>query len=371
MKIAICLNKYFPYGGLQRDFLRIANVLVQRGHYVRVYTQKWLGSEPPSSFELVLVPVHSFTNHGRNYQFYKWVQNHLKTHPVDRIVGFNKMPGLDVYYGADICYAEKVEKEKNWFYKLSPRYRHFYEFEKLTVARGLKTKLMIITPNQQHDFQKHYQTESDRFYLLPPGISQDRVYSNFDPTKRGSFRSEFSLKESDFALLQIGSDFKRKGVDRSITALSSLPYELRKQTFLFIVGQDNPNKFKQLAKNLNVERQVKFMGGRDDVPRFIAGSDLFLHPARSENTGTVILEALVGGLPEIVTSVCGYAPYVVKANSGLVVEDPFEQSQYNVFLQNSLNQEKLKEWKKNACCFAEHEDLYSLPEKAADIILEK
>ena len=113
------------------------------------------------------------------------------------------------------------------------------------------------------------------------------------------------------------------------------------------------------------------MGGRDDVPRFIAGSDLFLHPARSENTGTVILEALVGGLPEIVTSVCGYAPYVVKANSGLVVEDPFEQSQYNVFLQNSLNQEKLKEWKKNACCFAEHEDLYSLPEKAADIILEK
>ena len=41
MKIAICLYKYFPFGGLQRDFLRIAEVLVKRGHEVRVYTREW------------------------------------------------------------------------------------------------------------------------------------------------------------------------------------------------------------------------------------------------------------------------------------------------------------------------------------------
>lgn len=39
---------------------------------------------------------------------------HLREHPVDRVVGFNKMPGLDVYYAADVCYAEKVAQEKGF-----------------------------------------------------------------------------------------------------------------------------------------------------------------------------------------------------------------------------------------------------------------
>lgn len=370
MKIAICLYKYFPYGGLQRDFLRIANTLIHRGHSVRVYTQKWIGETCPSNMELVIVPVHSLTNHGKSIQFHKWVQKHLENNPVDRIVGFNKMPDLDVYYGADVCYAEKVDREKSWFYKLGARYKILANFERLTVGKGLKTKLMIITPNQQKDFQKHYQTESERFYLLPPGISKDRKYENFKHNLRETFRNSFFLSDSDFLLLQIGSDFQRKGVDRSIIALAALPPELQKRTFLYVVGQDNSKKFERLAKKLEVTKQVRFFGGRDDIPSFIAGADLFLHPARSENTGTVILEALVGGLPEIVTEVCGYAPYVVRAQSGLVIADPFVQAQYNSALLSALDRQKLMKWKQNACYFADHEDLYSLPEKAADIILE-
>ncbi len=34
------------------------------------------------------------------------------------------MPGLDVYYAADVCYAEKVAQEKV-FYRLTSRYRHY------------------------------------------------------------------------------------------------------------------------------------------------------------------------------------------------------------------------------------------------------
>lgn len=34
-----------------------------------------------------------------------WVLAHLKQHPAERIIGFNKMPGLDVY-AADVCYAQ-------------------------------------------------------------------------------------------------------------------------------------------------------------------------------------------------------------------------------------------------------------------------
>ena len=36
MRIAFCLFKYFPYGGMQRDALRIARLLLARGHAVEL-----------------------------------------------------------------------------------------------------------------------------------------------------------------------------------------------------------------------------------------------------------------------------------------------------------------------------------------------
>ena len=56
MIVAFCLYKYFPFGGLQRDFMRIAQTVAARGHHVRVYTQSWEG-ECPDVFELIKVAV--------------------------------------------------------------------------------------------------------------------------------------------------------------------------------------------------------------------------------------------------------------------------------------------------------------------------
>ena len=56
MQLAFCLYKYFPYGGLQRDFLRIALVCQARGHAIRVYTLDWQG-ELPAGVAVVRVRV--------------------------------------------------------------------------------------------------------------------------------------------------------------------------------------------------------------------------------------------------------------------------------------------------------------------------
>ena len=63
--------------------------------------------------------------------------------------------------------------------------------------------------------------------------------------------------------------------------------------------------FKRLAKKLDLTHQVQFLGGRDDIPRFLFAADLLVHPAYNENTGTVLLEALVAGLPVVTTPTCG------------------------------------------------------------------
>ena len=41
MRYAFCIFKYFPFGGIQRDGLKIAQTLVQRGHQIRFYALSW------------------------------------------------------------------------------------------------------------------------------------------------------------------------------------------------------------------------------------------------------------------------------------------------------------------------------------------
>lgn len=368
MIVAFCLYKYFPFGGLQRDFMRIASTVAARGHHVRVYTQSWEG-DCPKAFELIRVPVKSHTNHGRNAEYYAWVQEHLKTHPADRVVGFNKMPGLDVYFAADVCYAEKVAQEKGFFYRLTSRYRHYAAFERATFEQGKSTKLMMLTDKQIADFQKHYQTEPERFQILPPGIYPDRKYSEQIPGSREIYRQKNGINEQQNLLLQVGSDFVRKGVDRSIEALASLPESLRHNTLLFVVGQDKPRKFEALAEKLGVRSNVRFFSGRNDVSELMAAADLLLHPAYQEAAGIVLLEAIAAGLPVLVTSVCGYAHYIADANCGTAIAEPFFQEQLNEVLRKALTQSPLRAaWAENARHYADTQDLYSLPEKAADII---
>lgn len=369
MNIAFCLYKYFPYGGLQRDFLRVALTVAARGHHVQVFTQSWQG-ERPEGLEIILVPVTARTNHGKNEQYYQWVQNYLSQHPVDRIVGFNKMPGLDVYYAADVCYAEKVAREKGFFYKLTRRYRHYSAFEKATFQQGSGTTLLMLTDKQIGDFKQHYHTESQRFRILPPGIYPDRKYSLQPENSRQIVREKNGIGLDQFLLLQVGSDFKRKGVPRSLQALASLPETIRHRTQLMVVGQDKADRYRAQARQLGIEEQVQFFSGRDDVAELMSAADLLLHPAVQEAAGIVLLEAVVAGLPVLTTEVCGYAGYISVTQCGVVIPEPFTQDKLNTALFDALqNNEQRSRWAGNARHFADTEDLYSLADKAADIIL--
>ena len=159
-------------------------------------------------------------------------------------------------------------------------------------------------------------------------------------------------------------------MDRTLKALASLPSEQRERTQLIVIGQDDPKPFVVQAAALGLSKQVKILKGRSDIPRFLLGADLLMHPAYNENTGTVLLEALVSGLPVLVTDVCGYAHYIEDANCGQVLSGPFQQKQLDQVLSDSLADAQLRaDWSANALNYAKTADLYSMPQRAADIIL--
>ncbi|MGP1956816.1 MAG: glycosyltransferase family 4 protein [Arsenophonus sp. NC-PE1-MAG3] len=366
MEIAFCLYKYFPFGGLQRDFIQILSACQKWGHRIRVYTMVWDG-EIPAHINVIIIPVKSYTNHGRNEAFYNQVKIHLTKNLTDIIVGFNKMPGLDIYYAADICYAEK---EKGFFYKLTKRYKHYVAYEKAVFDANSYTKLLMLTQHQINDFKKHYNTSDERFYLLPPGIDPSKKYDQQIIDAKLIYRKKNAISKDQFLLLQVGSDFKRKGVDRTLKSIASLPDFIKNKTILMVVGQDSPTSYQRLAKKLRIDKQVLFFYGRNDISELMAAADILIHPAYQEAAGIVLIEAIAAGLPVITTEICGYSPYIKHANCGIIINEPYKQKNLNNALITTLtNKSILNQWFKSACRFSDTQDLYSLPEKAADIIL--
>jgi len=368
MRFAFCLFKYFPFGGLQRDFLRIATECAQRGHQVDVYTQQWEG-EKPSTISVHLIPAIGWQNHIRNKNYIIQLKTLLAEQHYDLVVGFNKMPGLDVYFAADTCFQAKVNAQHGPWYKLTPRYRYYVAAEKMVFAQHAKTKLLLISPKQQAEFEHYYQTESDRFYLLPPGISKDRIAPGNAAEIRLTTRAELNLSAQQLLLLCVGSGFKTKGLDRVLIGIAKLPREIKQRVKLIIIGEDRVLPFRRQAKRLGILQQIEFLGGRNDVPRFLLAADVLLHPAYNENTGTVLLEAAVSGLPVLTTDVCGYADYIKTAQVGIVLPSPFQQARFNQALADMLlSSEDRKHWQQNGLAFANQADIYSMAKHAADII---
>ncbi len=369
MKLAFCLFNYFPYGGLQRDFLRILRVCRDRGHEIHVFTARWEGKQEPG-ITLHLLPTRGWQNHVKAASFAKACKSEIAQGQFDLTVGFNKMPHLDIYYAADVCYVARIHEDRSKLYTLLPRYRQWAALENAVFAKSLPTHIFLISAKQQEHYTQYYQTEANRFHLLPPGIDKDRLRTDAAITTRQNLRSKHKIADDKIILLMIGSGFKTKGVDRSIRALASLPDNVRARLELWVIGKDEPGAFLALAKTLKISEKVSFLGAKDDVPAYLLAADLLLHPSYHENTGTVILEALAAGLPVLTVAACGYAFYVEKANAGKVLPAPFKQQDWNQLLLNLITQNQLKQLGENGFQFAKNADIYDLPKKAADLIEE-
>ena len=367
MHLSFLIYSYFPFGGLQRDFFRVVTECILRGHKITVYTLSWDG-DIPNGINVILVPVTTQKRIKRNEAYTKWVQSALKQRDDSVVIGFNKMPFLDIYFAADPCFMEKAIEQRGLYYKFTSRYKHFKEYEEAVFAVSRLTEVLILSPRQRTAFEKYYPGCEPRLHQVPPGISLDRRVDTIDKGMGTQLRTELGLALNTKLLLQVGSGFRVKGVDRALRAMAALPKPQLENCHYLLIGQDNPDRYLRLAKKLGIAEQFTVLPGRDDIPRFLAAADLLLHPAYSESAGYMLLEATIAGLPVLTTSTCGYAFHIEHAESGLVCNDPFEQAQLNSYLARMLGDLDTADWSKNGLEYGKQDELYSQASAVASFI---
>ncbi|MBR7144336.1 MAG: glycosyltransferase family 4 protein [Lentisphaeria bacterium] len=339
MHFAFVLYRYFPHGGLQKDFLRTLHEAVARGHKVTAFFAVQEGDLPENDlFNIVKVPVKGWSNHAKMASFAENVKVLVSQKKYDRILMFSRIPGGDFYFAADNCLAADWGRlHSKLTLKLLPRYRTFLKLERGVFAPESSTHILALTHKQLADYQKFYRTQPERFSVMPAGIDEKCRRPENANFIREYIRKKYNIPQDALLLIQVAAQFGVKGVDRSIAALAHLLDKTEHDCRLLVAGGGEIEKYRKIAENQGVGDKVVFAGACCNIGEMIAAADLMIHPARKEATGTVIVESLAVGVPVIASGTCGYADYTAELSPQLVTPEPFEQTDLNNALLYALD----------------------------------
>jgi UDP-glucose:(heptosyl)LPS alpha-1,3-glucosyltransferase len=364
MRIALAIVSYFAGGGLQRDCVQIARRLIAKGNDVTIFASRSDGTHP-MDVKMEFLPNRALTNHDRNVRFGHDIRRIAKGR-FHRIVGFDKLPGLDILYCADHCQASLMVGA---LARLSPRKHVLLRLEELCFGRERSTRIILLSENQLHSYLDAWNTPRSRISLVSATLDKHRCKPNlfFDGT-RERLRSELGIAPDNWLWLSIGSYPYTKGIDRTIRALKAYA-----KACLLVVGIDSNSQRgralrREAQRNGNSDR-VRLIGYREDIPALMAAADLFVHPARLETTGTAILESIVNGLPAIVTAACGYSDHVNLAKAGVVLTEQFSEKQFHRALVDASDPATTTRWSENGRRYGAQDELYLGLDDAAEIIM--
>jgi UDP-glucose:(heptosyl)LPS alpha-1,3-glucosyltransferase len=364
MKLAIAIFRYFPYGGLQRDMKFIAEEAIKRGHEVTIFCGDWQSDKIPGA-DIRVINTFVFFNIAGVRRFVKAFEKIFNRDEFDLLLGFNKMPGLDVYFAGDTCFAEKAYGDRSWFYRLAPRTRLYLGYEESVLGdRGVK-QIFCLVPQQVQSLARWYSTSKDKVTFLPPGISKTHINCKNPQEAKTKLLTDLSVDQSAKIILCLGSGFRTKGVDISINCF----LEFAKQdhnTVLLIAGGDDPEQYQQQAKKLGIDKKVFFVGNQFAVADLLHSADLLLHPARYELAGNVILEAMLCGCPVLVSSQSGFSYYVQQFQMGELIESLDNVEKISSQMHRLLKEPK-GQWQSKAKSLWS-ENLFSRAEVAVDCL---
>jgi UDP-glucose:(heptosyl)LPS alpha-1,3-glucosyltransferase len=271
-----------------------------------------LREPPPADLDFELLPVRAATNHGFNDGFATVLARHAARHRPLAVVGFVPQAGLDFYYAADPCYAARIGS-RSWRRYL-PRGRARLRQEAAVFARGGATRILLPAPDQAQAFQRCYGTEHRRLYRLPPALDSARLAGGDGP----ALRARLGIPGDAPLLLTVARHPHTKGVDRVLRCLPRLP-----GYHYLVVGAGEPAGLLRMARRLGVSPRFHPLPPMDELAGAYAAANVLAHPARRENSGNTLLEAMACAVPVVASAECGFATHVRAAGCGEVLARGF------------------------------------------------
>ncbi|MBF0275832.1 MAG: glycosyltransferase family 4 protein [Nitrospinae bacterium] len=329
MKILWIQRNFSIIGGGLTFAIQFIDELLKEHEVAILTADKKVNSYLKEGIEIIHVPIINFTSILKIFSFAYNAQRIAKSLNYDLILSNEKSIYHDVYFTGDGCHQEYLntyiknsQPGKQRRIKLNPKHKLILALEKKAVTCNKLQKIIAFSDNIKNELIKHYQVNEDKIVTIPHGVDCRRLIKIRESLTRWPCRQKLNYPINRLVLLHVGSGFERKNIQIILLALSLMKEKDR--PFFVICGKGNQKKLMNLATILKVQDDIRFEGVQTDIYPYYKASDIFILNSWYEPFGLVVLEAMLFGLPVIVSNRCGVSSIVRENKNGYIVKSASE-----------------------------------------------
>jgi len=334
-KVAIIIERLdINLGGAERSVVELASALSQSGLDVHVLAANGFASEPKFH---ILCPSSPGKRTGY-FKFVKALKRYLAENHYDIVHSTLPVGFADLYQPRGGSYAESIVRNAASYQRRS------IEFFKRTTAFANYRRTLLLCAERRlcgdpegplvaalssyvaEQFKKHYGLDDRRIVIIRNGI---KTFRRADPAQVEALRDQLlvrsgtgSVKKPVFFLFA-ANNFRLKGLAPLINAMALVKRRsTARPAYLVVVGSDSAARYRRLARRLNLEEKVIFLGPVRNIQTVLAVCDVAVLPTFYDPASRFILEALVAEKPVITTRFNGATDFFVHDRHGKILETP-------------------------------------------------
>ena len=180
----------------------------------------------------------------------------------------------------------------------------------------------LITINEE-DYNLAKRRFKTKQIELVHGVGVDETKFNITMTEqeKAELRRSLGIEENDFVIIYPAELNKNKNQGMLLNAIAKLKEQGYEKIKVLLPGKDSNNgAYEIMAKNLEIEQQIKFLGYRTDIPKLIKISNLAVATSKREGLPINMVEAMYCELPCIATINRGHKELIESGKNGFLVE---------------------------------------------------
>lgn len=154
--------------------------------------------------------------------------------------------------------------------------------------------------------------------VIVHGVDIGRVLAG--PEARAAARLTLGIAPDAPVIGTVGNFTPKKDQDTLLLALDRIRRTHGDVRLVLVGSGPRERHLRDLVAALDLDENVIFAGSRDDVPRLLAGFDVFALSSLYEGLSIALLEAMAAGIPCVATRVGGVPEILVDGEEGHLVE---------------------------------------------------
>lgn len=217
--------------------------------------------------------------------------------------------GTKVFCTAHGFHFYKGAPTKNWVI--------FYPVEKYL---SKYTDTLITINEEDYEFAKKKLNAKRIAHTHGVGVDPNRFSFDMSDGDRNLIRSKFNIGELDFLMMYTAELNDNKNQQMLIDAMKILVKKYPNIKLLLVGDGVLKEKFEKEIEENFLQNNILLLGYRTDIPELLKIADLYVATSKREGLPVNIIEAMISGLPLVVTNSRGQRELVEDGKNGYVVE---------------------------------------------------